>query len=162
MFLRENHSPLDYPPTGTFIEVWGSQAMGGRGSAGNSTYILDGSIASRNIAFQPGNTTSFVKLFSTPSLHSGAHTLTIVNCGVHLTIGYFKVQKIDIGSLAPSSALANIGEALGATSGISSTVSFGSSKASQEGTPWYSCFMPLSNPRLLSSNRKYNHFFGGY
>ena len=139
--FSKKSNPLNHIPIGAFIEVWGSQVMGGRGTAGSSTYAIDGSL-SKNPVLQTGNTTEFVKLFSASNLPFGTHTLTITNIGVHLTIGYFKVQKIGIGSLAPGPALASI---KGIPSPITSTISISSSEVSRGGTSGVniSCYYPI-------------------
>ena len=98
--------PIDpHEVIGSFIEVWGAQIRGGRGSRGNSSYSVDRYLNQSNADFlsHPATQVTPTMLYSISGLGAESHTLGIKNSGVTLYIAHFKVQdtKSVITTLTP-------------------------------------------------------------
>ena len=89
--LRTSAEP--HGSSGSFIEVWGAQLMGGGEQYGNSSYAVDGSQSPNNTILLSSISSVLPSiLFSTSRLGTDLHTLKFANGGVQLYIAHFKVQ----------------------------------------------------------------------
>ena len=87
--------------------MWGWQKFGGRGTDGNSTYIVDGETLFKNTALSEIDSSTASMLFSKTDLSYRPHTVTVRNAGVHLTLGYFKVQASAASTQTPANTLSS-------------------------------------------------------